>query len=88
MIVPTVDTIRYEYLIRNLLLQKHQVLLVGTVGTGKTTIAENVLNKLDSINYNSLIIHMSAQVNELFSLVFKSFFSIRQHQKCYKIYLK
>ncbi len=63
MIVPTVDTIRYEYLIRNLLLNKHQVLLVGTVGTGKTTIAENVLQKLDSIIYNLLIVHMSAQVN-------------------------
>jgi dynein heavy chain len=62
MIVPTVDTIRYEYLIRNLLLNKHQVLLVGTIGTGKTTVAENVLNKLDSVIYNTLIIHMSAQV--------------------------
>jgi dynein heavy chain len=62
MIVPTVDTIRYEYLIRNLLLNKHQVLLVGTVGTGKTTIAENVLKNLDEEIYNSLLIHMSAQV--------------------------
>jgi dynein heavy chain len=63
MIVPTVDTIRYEYLIRHLLLNKHQVLLVGAVGTGKTTVAENVLKKLDSDIYNILIIHMSAQVN-------------------------
>lgn len=70
MIVPTVDTIRYEYIIRNLLLNKHQVLLVGTVGTGKTTVAENVLNKLDSIIYNILIVHMSVQVNQL---VFQSF---------------
>jgi dynein heavy chain len=63
MIVPTVDTIRYEYLIRHLLLNKHQVLLVGAVGTGKTTVAENVLKKLDSDIYNILIVHMSAQVN-------------------------
>ncbi len=63
MMVPTVDTVRYEYLIRNLLLNKHQVLLVGSVGTGKTTVAENVLSKLDSNIYNILIIHMSAQVN-------------------------
>ncbi len=63
MIVPTVDTIRYEYLIRNLLLNEHQVLLVGAVGTGKTTVAENVLKKLDADIYNILIVHMSAQVN-------------------------
>lgn len=63
MIVPTVDTIRYEYLIRNLLLNKHQVLLVGAVGIGKTTVAENVLSKLDLDVYNSLTIHMSAQVD-------------------------
>jgi dynein heavy chain len=61
-IVPNVDTIRYEYLIYNLLLNKHQVLLVGAIGTGKTTIAENVLKKLDSNLYNTLMIHMSAQV--------------------------
>ncbi|CAF0762898.1 unnamed protein product [Adineta steineri] len=61
MIVPTVDTIRYEYLIHHLLLNKHQVLLVGAVGTGKTIIAENVLKKLDTDIFNTLIIHMSAQ---------------------------
>ncbi|CAF3412182.1 unnamed protein product [Rotaria sp. Silwood1] len=61
MIVPTVDTIRYEYLIHNLLLNKNQVLLVGAIGTGKTTIAENVLKKLDSTLFNTLIVHMSAQ---------------------------
>jgi dynein heavy chain len=63
MIVPTVDTIRYEYLIYHLLLNKHEVLLVGSVGTGKTTVAENVLAKLDSNIYNLLLVHMSAQVN-------------------------
>lgn len=62
MIVPTVDTIRYEYLIRHLLLNEHEVLLVGTVGTGKTTVAENVLNKLDTTTYEHLLVHMSAQV--------------------------
>ncbi len=74
MIVPTVDTIRYEYLIRHLLLNKHQVLLVGAVGTGKTTVAENVLKKLDSIIYNLLTVHMSAQVNQGFSVVFQQLF--------------
>ena len=63
MIVPTVDTIRYEYLIRHLLLQKHEVLLVGAVGTGKSTVAESVLTKLNTTTYEHLLIHMSAQVN-------------------------
>lgn len=63
MVVPTVDTIRYEYLIYHLLLNKHRVLLVGSVGTGKTTVAENVLAKMDSNIYNLLLVHMSAQVN-------------------------
>ncbi|UJR33040.1 hypothetical protein I4U23_020499 [Adineta vaga] len=61
MIVPTIDTVRYEYLISHLLRNKYQVLLVGTVGTGKTTVAENVLKKLDSDVFNTLTIHMSAR---------------------------
>lgn len=73
MIVPTVDTIRYEYLIHNLLINKHQVLLVGAVGTGKTIIAENVLKKFDSNLYKNLIVHMSAQVNLIISLLFNIF---------------
>lgn len=68
MIVPTVDTIRYEYLIRHLLLDKHEVLLVGAVGTGKSTVAENVLTKLDTTTYEHLLVHMSAQVNHCLSL--------------------
>ncbi len=71
MIVPTVDTIRYEYLIYHLLLNKHEVLLVGSVGTGKTTVAENVLAKLDSNVYNLLLVHMSAQVNNIKLFVFE-----------------
>jgi dynein heavy chain len=73
MIVPTVDTIRYEYLIYHLLLNKHEVLLVGSVGTGKTTVAENVLAKLDSNIYNLLLVHMSAQVNPNIFRLLRSF---------------
>ena len=68
------DTIRYEYLIHHLLINKHQVLLVGSVGTGKTTIADNVLNKLDSSIFNTLCIHMSAQVDFNYNYSHRIFF--------------
>ena len=65
MIVPTVDTVRYEFLIRHLVAQAHPVLLVGNVGTGKTVIVEQVLDKLDSDVYSTLTVHMSARVSGL-----------------------
>ena len=63
MIVPTVDTVRYAYLIRHLLAKAHPVLLVGKVGTGKTVIVEQVLDKLDADVYSTLTMHMSARVS-------------------------
>lgn len=60
-IVPTVDTIRYNYLVANLLANKFPVLLVGTVGTGKTSTATSVLSELDAERYSLLSINMSAQ---------------------------
>ncbi|KAI3385375.1 hypothetical protein SNEBB_009845 [Seison nebaliae] len=60
-IVPTVDTVRYKYLVTNLVLAKHPVLLVGPVGTGKTSVAQDVISNLDSMMYGSLIVNMSAQ---------------------------
>lgn len=38
------------------------VMLVGPVGTGKTSVAENTLGKLDRKNYSVLCVNMSAQV--------------------------
>lgn len=60
-IVPTVDTIRYNFLLANLLANECPVLLVGTVGTGKTSTAINVLKELDTNKYSLLSINMSAQ---------------------------
>ena len=60
--VPTVDTVRYQYLTQNLIKALYPVMLVGPVGTGKTSVAENTLSKLDPKSYSVLTVNMSAQV--------------------------
>ncbi|XP_077988088.1 dynein axonemal heavy chain 2-like [Glandiceps talaboti] len=60
-IVPTVDTVRYDFLVSNLIHAVNPVLLVGPVGTGKTSVAQAVLSKLEPQQYSVLTINMSAQ---------------------------
>lgn len=60
--VPTVDTVRYDFLVHALINVGRPVLLCGPVGTGKTSVAGGVLQKLDSTKFNVLMINMSAQV--------------------------
>lgn len=60
--VPTVDTVRYHYLVKALVSTQHPVLLTGPVGTGKTSVAQNVLQSLDSVTWAMLTINMSSQV--------------------------
>ncbi len=62
-IVPTVDTIRYKYLVASLIKQGHPCLLCGPVGTGKTSVAHAVMSELDAREYSTLIINMSAQTS-------------------------
>ena len=64
MIVPTVDTVRYSYLTAHLVQAHHPVMLVGPVGTGKTSVAEGVLGTLD-VGYSVLTVNMSAQVSRV-----------------------
>ncbi|XP_075848159.1 dynein axonemal heavy chain 2 [Microtus pennsylvanicus] len=59
--VPTVDTVRYNYLVSTLVANQNPVLLVGPVGTGKTSIAQSVLQSLPSSQWSVLIVNMSAQ---------------------------
>ncbi|XP_068615161.1 dynein axonemal heavy chain 2-like [Brachionichthys hirsutus] len=58
--VPTVDTVRYNILVNALMLGKHPVLLTGPVGTGKTSVAQSVLQGLEE-KWTGLTINMSAQ---------------------------
>ncbi|XP_074081622.1 dynein axonemal heavy chain 2 isoform X3 [Macrotis lagotis] len=59
--VPTVDTVRYNYLVSALVASQNPILLVGPVGTGKTSIAQSVLQTLPSNQWAVLIVNMSAQ---------------------------
>ncbi|KAJ8389320.1 hypothetical protein AAFF_G00121850 [Aldrovandia affinis] len=59
--VPTVDTVRYNFLVKALVCGQYPVLLVGPVGTGKTSVAQNVLQGLDSSKWAMLTINMSSQ---------------------------
>lgn len=63
MIVPTIDTIRYNYLVEGLMKIKQPVLLVGPVGTGKTSTIQKVLDVLDTKKNLLLIINMSARTS-------------------------
>ncbi|KAL8578353.1 Dynein heavy chain 2, axonemal [Nucella lapillus] len=62
-IVPTVDMVRYQYLMSSLIYSQKPVMLVGPVGTGKTSVAESTLGRLDSKAYNVLSVNMSAQTS-------------------------
>ena len=61
--VPTVDTLRYDFLVHSLILVERPVLMVGPVGTGKTSVAQGVLQKLDPGVFNLLTVNLSAQVS-------------------------
>lgn len=61
-LVPTVDTVRYNYLVNTLVAAQSPVLITGPVGTGKTSVAQDVLFNLDKEYWSFLIINMSAQV--------------------------
>ncbi|KAG5316465.1 DYH2 protein, partial [Acromyrmex insinuator] len=60
-IVPTVDTIRYDYIVSSLLSNGFPVLVVGPVGTGKTSTIHSILELLDDTKYAVLLVNMSAQ---------------------------
>ena len=60
--VPTIDTVRNEFIIRSLITRKIPLLLVGDVGTGKTSMLHNVLNNLDD-SKSVLLANMSAQTS-------------------------
>jgi dynein heavy chain, axonemal len=60
-IVPTVDTVRYAYMVSQLVRSRVQLVLVGTTGTGKSLIAHKVLHDLPQDAFVTTHLHFSAQ---------------------------
>lgn len=61
-LVPTVDTVRYSYLLQVLLKHQKPVMFCGPTGTGKSVYIKDVLlNKLDSSVFTPIFVNFSAQ---------------------------
>ncbi|CAH8560243.1 unnamed protein product [Schistosoma turkestanicum] len=64
MIVPTVDTIRYGYMLEKLLAAKQSVLFTGLTGVGKSVVVRGTLNNIsESNNYVPAYLNFSAQTS-------------------------
>lgn len=55
------DTVRYNFVVENLLKNSFPVLIVGKVGTGKTSVIQSVLTALPADKYSVLTINISSQ---------------------------
>ena len=62
-IVPTLDTARYTFLLNTLLLDHRATLFVGPTGTGKTSYVQKLLLGLDAQQWMSIFINYSAQTH-------------------------
>ena len=63
-IVKTVDTVRYVYLLKTLISNNVHSLVVGQTGTGKTVYVKEVLGKsLDKAAYQNIQTSFSARTN-------------------------
>lgn len=59
--VPTIDTVRNNYVARALLKHGSQVLIAGHTGVGKTALVESILSTLEEAIYTNFTVNFSAQ---------------------------
>jgi hypothetical protein len=52
-VVPTMDTVRFTYLLKTQLTFLNSVFFTGITGTGKTVIASDFLNTASSMDYDA-----------------------------------
>lgn len=65
-VIPTVDTVKYQYLISTMLLSNRPVLINGSVGSGKTLIAQSIVDNQDAQKYSSVVLNMSSRTTVKF----------------------
>ncbi|KAJ8943600.1 hypothetical protein NQ318_006602 [Aromia moschata] len=66
MLVPTIDTVRFGYIMERLIYVNHPVFLTGDTGVGKSVIAKDVLNTLSKSGlFVSATLNFSAQTSSL-----------------------
>ena len=64
-LVPTSDTVKYKFLVKNLCSNGRNVLITGETGVGKSVIVQDFLKGLDEKKYVSASINFSAQTSSL-----------------------
>jgi dynein heavy chain len=66
LLVPTIDTVRYGFMMEKLLDIRYSVLFTGMTGVGKSVIAKGRLNELqERANYVPIFINFSAQTSSV-----------------------
>lgn len=59
--VPTVDTLRHEFILKILIKEARNVLLMGTTGTGKTALAASIMGNMPEKKWICLPMNFSAK---------------------------
>lgn len=65
-IVPTMDTARYSYLMDLMIKHQRSLLFIGHTGTGKSVyVKDKLMNTLDKDKYLPLVVNFSAQTSAM-----------------------